>query len=243
LIRQNFPLTSSLSAATPEQIWDDWVPKVDPVNFDVNTSFGADERFQSLSEGTGPDTGLLGDSVAGGDDGEGDVQASQLLSHPAVMNQIDWLGLGPTQVFSRQVPLGVVHGRGLPVEKNKQRYLDEFDISMDMKGSHDGFAALIFGLSIPELGAMDAGGHDEVDEPLAPWDTWEDMWLMFQKAPLDFIESVDSTDGGSEEFKELLEWKRTYSVGDDTWHNTNLTVFVRGQLTLTTDVTLMRKHI
>ena len=231
-------LNQSLDS-TPQEIWDDWVPKVDAVNFDHGASgFGDDERFQSVEEIT---TGGEGQ-----DPGEDNVQDEQLLSHPMVFQQVDWLGLGPTCIYEQQVPLGVGSGRGMPVTDQTQRYIWETTIQKGMVGGSGGkIGVVIFGVSIPELGAAERGTTDNMTERLSPWTHWTQMVLTFLKAEREFTEAMLSTDQDdlADEFKELIAWKRTYGVGDDTWQNTDGKFFVRGSATISTMLNEERRHI
>ena len=232
-------LNQSLDA-TPQEIWDDWVPKVDAPNFDNGAAgFGDDERFQSVEEFTREGEGQ--------DPGEDNVQDdAQLLSSPLVFQQVDWLGLGPTCIYHRQVPLGIGAGRGMPVTDKTQRYVWEETITKSMLGGSGGrIGIVIFGVSIPELGASERGSTDNMTERLSPWSHWTQMILTFLKAEREFTEAMLTTDQDqlSAEFRELIAWKRTYGVGDDTWQNTNGKFFVRGQATLSTLLNEQRRHI
>ena len=231
-------LNGNLNSLTPQQVWDDYVPKVDAPNFDVGTSFDDDDRFQSGIEYEQGDEGH--------DEGEDNVQENTLLSHPKVFQQIDWLGFGPTCIYQKQVPLGVASGRGMPVTDQTQRYVWNETIQHGMVGGGSGkIGVIIFGISIPELGASDDGRADTMTERLSPWTHWTTGVKAQLEAERNFTEALLTMDQGDlpEEFRELMDWKRTYSVGDDTWQNTNGKYRLRGSATMTSSLSEHRRHI
>lgn len=241
-------LNQSLNSFTPREIWDDYVPKIDPVNFDVGTTFSDDERIQSLREGTegSSDNNPLTDDVQGSDVGEDDVQSESLLSHPAVFNQVDWLGLGPNMIYENSSPLGYAVGKGMLVTDKTQRFVWQVPLKIDMKAAQRGtVSVVIFGISIPELGAANSGPFDEETERLSPWSHYPTMLRSFMAAEREFVDMMvdDDLNDRSEEFRELIAWKRIYSVGDDTWQNINGKFFVRGSTTLSSNLNQERRHI
>ena len=246
---QNVPaLSGSLAGVTPQQAWDEWVPKIDAPNFDVNTSFGDDERVQELQEARvgEDDNNPLTDDVQGRDTGLDDVQEDTLLSHPKVWDMVDWLDLGPRKFFEQSAPLGIAAGRGMAVTDQTQRYVWNFNITAGMMGSAAGLVGcVLIGMSLPELGASDDGRADHLTERMSPWAHWQAEMEMAMEIDRDFM--VDSLSQNSDTFAakyaELVDFKRIYSVGDDTWQNVNGKVFIHGQQTKTNFLMSNPKHI
>lgn len=252
IISNTSPLTANLSMATPQQLVDDWIHKIAAPDFDNGEGISNDERFASVGETTGAEND-------GGDFGQENVQSTNLLSHPAVYDQAQELGLGATQVYYYSSGLGVPYGKAIPVDEQRVVYSDEFTVSLDMMRAGGHYNMFILVASIPELGASKTGSHDEEQEPIAPWNTWEDMIQMFAKAPLEWVESMDEGSLGIPDdmqrtpsanapttqalFRELIEWKRLYNVPVDTWHNSVMRSWIRGSAVLTMPFYLYKRHI
>ena len=143
-------------------------------------------------------------------------------------------------------PVGQPYGKNVVVDQRTQRYQAAWDLSTGMMGSWGNIGAVIIVASLPELGADDANKAGGPDKPISPWGDIYRMMKMLLDAKDQFTEALSVTNPSTqstEEFKELIDWKRTYSVGDDTWHNEESKFWIRGSATLTSFISENRLHI
>ena len=238
---------------TPLQIRDKFLPMIDAQSFGVGNDITDDDRFASARETTLNDATdqPLGEDATPGDNVEGrdadsTPQAKQLLKHPAIFDQVNWLGVGARPFFQKSVPLGVPYGAFQPIDANTVRYQVALRENFRMMGSaNGGISVVLIVASLPQLGASNAGPSDEVTERISPWATWATMLKSFLDAKDQFTDALLVTDPSVLEanFRELIAWKRTYNVGDDTWHNENGKVYLRASATLTSFMDEDRLHI
>ena len=237
---------------TPNQLVDKYIPLIDAQSFGIGNDITDDDRIATVRETTLNDATdqPLGEDLTPGDNVEGrdadsTPQAKKLLDAPYVWNQVDWLGLGPKRFLNRSIPLGVPYGAYQPIDSNKVRYQFALRESFPMMGSMNSVAVVLVLVSIPELGASNAGPSDEATERVSPWATWATMLKSFLDAKDQFTDALLITDPSELEtnFRELLAWKRTYAVGDDTWHNENGKIYLRSSNTLTSFLSEDRLHI
>lgn len=237
---------------TPNEIVDDYIPTIDPYDFSTSVhqdqSTQYDESLATLPELTGQglpaaEVALPGDHVEGSDAGP-DVQDKKILSSPAVVSAVDWLGLGKTPIYKRSFPLGFPIGRGMVTTDNNQRYVVNHNIKSGMKASGAGkVGVVIFVASIPQLGSEHIGDSG-TNHPVSPWATWVDMYKAFSDAADLFNDAMLANDAAQipSVMKELLLWKVDYRVDQDTWENKDGLMFVRGSTTLSTNIDEERMH-
>ena len=234
---------------TPRQIADKYLPLIDAQNFDVGVDITDDSRIASLAETTEgegqSDNNPATDDVEGRDTGDDDVQSQAVLRTPYTWNMVDWIGgLTARKWFDASTPVGTPYGKHILVDKRTQRYQASWDMKSDMMGSPSGCGVVIIMASIPELGASSAGPSDTATERLSPWGTWQRMVTNLRTAYREISDALVTDPAElSQKFRELAAWKRTYSVGDDTWHNENGKFFLRGSTTLTSWWDEDRLHI
>lgn len=195
LINYDQPLTETLTA-TPDQIIDDYIRKVPVPQVNPGQSISADQVLQTVAETVGPDSNI---SAPGQDqvvdtDNERTVNDQEFkglaTKHPAVIDQAAWYELGPHMFYEERIYLGVRHGNAIPIGEQKQRYNAAIRTNIGGKGSMGKFAVVIFTASMPNLEAF-GNAYDERDEPLSPWESWEDMIMTYQRAPLEYFEMQD----------------------------------------------------
>ena len=191
IIAQNTPLTKDLTA-TPNQLIDDYIRKVPIPQLNDGNSLTPDEQLQTVAEAVGPDSNI---SEAGEDNvvsNGGEELKGFATKHPAVIDQAAWYELGPQMFFEERIYLGTRHGNAIPVADQKQRYAAAIRTKFDGKATAGRYAAIIFTVSMPSL---QAGGNweddDGAEEPISPYQSWEDMIMTYQRAPLEHFEMQD----------------------------------------------------
>lgn len=235
---------------TPRQLADKYIPLIDAQNFDVGTDINDDTRVATISETTESegqsDNNPATDDIEGRDTGDADVQSNAVLNAPYTWHMVDWVGgLASRKFYDATTPVGTPYGKHLLVDKRVQRYQASWDLSQGMIGSMTGCGVILVMASIPELGASDSGPSDDADERISPWGTWQRMLKMLIDAQDQITTAMFELDSSTfqQEFRELVAWKRTYNVGDDTWENKNGKFWLRGSTTLTSFWDEDRKHI
>ena len=244
------PIYSDLTGSALE-VLDDWIPKIDATDLSFARPFSPgtpdigddDSRTVTLEEGTGDG----GEGSASGDA----TDTSTVLTHPAVFSQVDWLGLGPTRIYHEQHSMGFGVGNGMAIDTNRQSYILNSKIEVSRKGINSGYGIVLFAISIPELGAWTSPGSTPSEE-ISPWTDWADMIETILRLPENFIELIHATGNPSNDasirsqsrgpFEEFLHWKRWYNVTRDTWQNTRMKLFIHGQASLTTNLSMIRRH-
>ena len=230
---------------TPLQLRDKYLPMIDAQNFDIGNSTTDDDRIATPGETLFNDQvdQLPGDDIEGRDADSG-PQENSLLSHKAVWDMVNWWDLGPRRIFHKMQGVGVPYGMYQPIDANTVRYQADFSHNAKMIGSN-GVGVVLYVASLQELGADEAGSSDEKDERISQWTNIPSMIQAMLDAKdwiTDILTSGDPDDW-PDGLKKLAQWKRVYSVGDDTWHNENGKLYVNASTTLTSFWDEDRLHV
>ena len=245
LISNSQPLTADFTA-TPEQIVDDWIRKI-RVPHKSSGDLQPDDVIQTVKEGTGAQLEDINEEDNSQPDG------GVATKHPAVINMTAWYDLGAHMFYEKRLYLGVRHGNGIPVGEQTQRYNASMATDISAVGTTGNYAIVIWTASMPHLNAMGTQ-YDEPHERLAPWTTWEDMIMMYQRAPLEMFEMIDELEiaqanadiredyqktgessqddftglwGMTAGFREYIMSKRQYSVKPAVWEQKPLQASLR----------------
>ena len=235
---------------TPRQLGDKYLPLIDAQDFSSGSTVSEDNRVATLAETVltdgQSDNNPATDDVQGRDAGDDNVQSQNVLRAPYVWNMVDWIGgLTANKWYDASTPVGTPYGKYILVDKKTQRYQAAWDLSSNMMGSQTGIGVVLIYASMAELGASKSGTADEATEQISPWDTTPEMLHMLVDAQDQVGKAMFELDTSNfqKQFKELADWKRVYSVGDDTWHNSDGKFYVRGSTTLTSFWGEDRTHI
>ena len=153
----------------------------------------------------------------------------------------------------------------------RQRYTAAIRTNIAGKASRGKYAVVIFTVSMPHLHAM-GQDHDESDEPLGPWEDWDDMIMAYQRAPLNYGEMQDEISlenaryrfrqdmqvgdgsgptsrpqegfwGITGDFEAYIQQKRQYSVKQGMWEQKPMMASIRVNRTITAPFLLIPNRL
>lgn len=270
-------LTESLTA-TPDQIIDDYIRKVPVPQVNPGETVTADQQLQTLRETVGDDSNISAEGEENVIDPDeqrtihGQDFQGLATRHPAVIEQAAWYDLGPHMFYEERIYLGTRHGNAIPVGEQQQRYTAAVRTNISGKASRGKYAVVIFTVSMPHLNAF-GQDHDESDEPLAPWASWDDMIMAYQRAPLNFGEMQDEVSlanaryrfrqdmqltagsgqaastgmtghwGITGDFEDYIQQKRQYSVKQGIWEQKPMMASIRVNRTITAPFMLIPQRL
>ena len=261
-ISNSHPLTADFDA-TPEQIVDDWIPKI-PVPHVSSGDLPVDDQIVTIDESTGETNNEVGEAGQENIADTGGADNGVATRHPAVIDFKSIFTLGPRKIFQKRVYLGLRHGNAIPVGEGAQRYAASVSASIQAVRSEGTYGIVIFTVSMPHINAM-GNEYDEITERLAPWDNWQDMIMMYQRVPLEQFEMMDeltiaqanmahradlaagsdaSRDasglwGITDGYRKYIRSKRNYSVKKGVWEQKPLMCSIRMEHTVHVPFTLI----
>ena len=219
LIAQNTPLTKDLTA-TPNQLIDDFIRKVPVPVLNDGDSLTPDEQLQTVAEAVGPDSNISAEGedaiVTNPDWNNGGNFTGFATKHPAVIDQAAWYELGPQMFYEERIYLGQRHGNSVPIAEQKQRYAAAIRTKFDGKATKGRYAAIVFTVSMPHL---QAGGNwydqDGENEPISRFESWEDMIMTYQRAPLEHFEMQDEISLANARYRFRQDMQNDASQGEN----------------------------
>lgn len=237
IIPQAFTIDERLDL-TPAQIFDKFGNVLDKLDF--GSGISDNERVSLLTETK------TEDNPEGRDEGDDDVQEDKIVRHPAIFDQVEWLGLGPKKFMDYNMVVGAPFGRYQAIDANTVRYNFAFNKNFSMMGSGDpnSVGCVLIVASIPTLKPDRSNPTGQEDEKMSPWANYPIAREMFETAETEFTKLLLTRSIGSfkETFRELLAWKTLYNVEDDTWENKDGKFWLRASNTLTTFFDEERTH-
>ena len=268
LISSTVPLVSNFQNTTAEQLVAQYVHKIKAPDFDVTSpGLDEDERVATVAETIGPDSEVAEQTREGTN-----PTSNLLLSHPGVYDQARELNLGATRVYHYSSNLGTPFGKGMPVDENTQIYVDDFNVSLNMMRTSAMYNFFVLVASMPQLGASHFSdrvegvttdpGKEMLGRGLAPFRDYPQFIQMMNRLPFHWLDSMDETDPenlGSplkfnsdgtpnydaienHQFREFLMWKRWYNVPADSWHNSTMRWWTKGDAVMTYPVELWKTN-
>ena len=189
IISYDVPLATELSAATPQQLVDDYILKVPVPYVAAGQVITPDQQLQTLRETLGEDSNISEEGIENVQDSSG-ANNGLATSHPAVIKPYTQYDLGPQMFYEQRVYLGVRKGAGMAVGENRQRYAGEVSTSIEGIRSGGRYTAILWTISMPHLNAFGTP-NDEMDEPLSIFDNWDESNMGHQRAPLEYFEMQD----------------------------------------------------
>ena len=190
IISYDQPLLDDFTDATPEQIVDDFILKVPVPYVAAGEQISADDQLQTVREAYGEDataTSAEGEDAVLTPDDNRDGLAT---SHPAVIKQVTMYDLGPQMFFEKRVYLGTRRGNAIPVGEQQQLYATNVSTNIDGIATRGKYGIVMFTVSMPHLNAFGTP-NDELDEPISPYDDFNEFIMTYNRVPLENMEMQD----------------------------------------------------